>query len=132
MQASLELLTTCLQYQTPLTTQTAQDILSLADDVIPSSWVHYLPEPLSHMTSLVSAAKLLQARVAFYRRTLYSGTLPSKLNPLLFSNPQDLISSRACGLALECRVSAATVLVEGRVSVGMEGGGVSSPAGLVG
>lgn len=117
LQASLELLTSCLQSKVPLTAQTGQDILSLTNDVVPLSWVCHLPEPLRDMTSLMSAVKLLQARVAFYRRTLHSGTLPSKLNPLLFSCPQDLISSRACSFALECQLSVSSVLIEGKVRV---------------
>ena len=115
--ASLELLVSCLQDEVPLSAQTGRDILSLTNDVIPTSWVHCLPEPLGNMTSLMSAVKLLRARVVFYRRTLHSGTLPSKLNPLLFSSPQDVISSRACSFALECRLSVSSVIVEGKVSV---------------
>lgn len=115
LHASLELLASCLQSQVPLTAQIGRDILPLTNDVMPLSWVHHLPEPLGGMTSLISAVKLLRARVAFYRRTLHSGTLPSKLNPLLFSSPQDLISSRACSFALECQLSASSVLTEGKV-----------------
>lgn len=114
--ASLELLASSLQNQVPLSAQTGRDILSLTNDIIPTSWVHHLPKPLGNMTSLMSAVKLLRARVAFYRRTLHSGTLPSKLNPLLFSSPEDIISSRACSFALECRLSTSSVLMEGKVS----------------
>lgn len=117
LHASLELVTGCLRNQVPLTPPIGHDILSMTSDIIPLSWVGCLPKPLSSMTSLMSAVKLLRARVIFYRRTLHSGTLPSKLNPLLFSTPQDLISSRACSFAVDCNLSASSVLTEGRVSV---------------
>lgn len=115
LHASLQLVACCLQNRAPLTALIGQDILSMTNDVIPLSWAGNLPKPLRDMSSLMSAIKLLRARVAFYRRTLHSGTLPSKLNPLLFSSPQDLISSRACSFALEGQLCAASILTQGKV-----------------
>lgn len=116
LHASLELMLSFLESKVPFTASIGVDVMSVAADAIPPSWTGILPKPLSHMTSLMSTVKLLNARVAFYKRTLQSGTLPSKLNPLLFSTPQDLISSRACSFALECQISVSNVMVEGKVS----------------
>lgn len=116
LHASLELVSSFLESKVPFTASIGTDVMSVAADVIPPSWTGILPKPLSHMTSLMSAVKLLKARVVFYKRTLQSGTLASKLNPLLFSTPQDLISSRACSFALECQLSVSGVMAEGKVS----------------
>ena len=116
LHASLELVSSFLESKVPLTASIGVDVMSVAADIIPPSWTGILPKPLGHMTSLMSAVKLLKARVAFYKRTLHSGTLASKLNPLLFSTPQDLISSRACSFALECQISVSSVTAEGKVS----------------
>ena len=115
LHALLDLVSGCLQSRVPLTAKIGQDIACIASDIIPPSWLSCLPKPLSDMVSLTSTVKLLRARLAFYRRTLQSGTLPSKLNPLLFSNPQDLISSRACSYAAECQFSTSSVEADGTV-----------------
>ena len=113
--ASLQVASSCLQGQLSLSTTVGRTLTSLASDAIPASWAHHLPQPLGHMTSLMSALKLLRARMEFYRRTLHSGTLPSKLNPLLFSTPQNLISSRGCVHAAECQLSVSSIVIEGKV-----------------
>ncbi len=116
LHASLELVSSFLKSEVPLTLLIGRDILSVRGDSVPLSWLDSLPKPLGDMASLVSAIKLLRARMAFYQRTLRSGTLPSSLNPLLFSCPQDLVSCRTCRFAMECRQSASSVLAEGKVS----------------
>ena len=113
--SSLEKASDYLQNKVLLSNTIGRTILSLASDSIPTSWTHVLPKPLAHMTSLMSAVKLLKARMEFYKRTLNSGTLPSKLNPLLFSNPQNLVSGRVCTFAAECQLSTASVVTEGKV-----------------
>lgn len=118
LHALLELMASCLSSKVTLTAAMGQDILLVASDTTPLSWFASLPKPLGSMTSLMSAMKLLRARIAFYRRILHSGTLPSKLNPLLFSCPQDLISSRTCNFAAECQHTASDILTEGRLHVG--------------
>ena len=115
LHAFLDVIASCLQNKVPLSTTIGQTLLSLARDVIPKSWSSCLPRPLSDLSSLMSMLKLLGARVAFYKRTLHSGTLPYKLNPLLFSNPQDLIFSRTCRVATECQLSTSAILMDGKV-----------------
>ncbi len=117
LHASLEQMANCLQNKVPLSITIGETLLSLASDVIPKSWNSCLPRPLSDLSSLMSMLKLLNARVAFYRRTLHSGTLPSKLNPLLFSNPQDLVFSKACSVAAECHLSTSAVFMDGKVGL---------------
>lgn len=116
LRASLELLSSCLKSRVPLSITVGQTILSIGGDVVPDVWMDSLPKPLYAMTSLKSALSLLKARLAFYNRTLHSGTLPSNLNPLLFSNPQGIIFSRALSYAAECHLCMSGVIINGKVS----------------
>lgn len=113
--ASLQKASSYLEDRLLLSHTLGRTILSIASDSIPASWTSVLPEPLGHMTSLMTAVKLLRARVEFYRRALNSGTLPSKLNPLLFSAPQNLIFGGACTFAEECQLSMSRVVTEAKV-----------------
>ena len=67
-------------------------LMSITNNAIPTSWKALLPFPLAHCPELVPALKLLKIRIEFYTRVLESVTLPSIMDPSLFSNPEDMIS----------------------------------------
>lgn len=115
LHASLELVSSFLNGETHFSALIGQDLLCIADDVIPSSWHGVLPKPLYEMTSLISAVKLIKSRLTFYRRVLQSGTLPTKLNPLLFSSLQDLLSRMLSSYAAKYQLDISSVIMEGRV-----------------
>ena len=117
LQASLESLLRFLKGEIQFSVTIGKNLLSLSDDVIPPLWHEILPNPLCHMTSVMSAIKLLRSRMTFYGRVLQSKNFPSKLDPLLFSNCQDIISRKTSNFASEYQLNILSVVMEAKVNL---------------
>jgi len=82
---------------------------------IPRQWECYFPTPLGHMQGLTSAIKLLKTRQDKYVSILKTGSVPSSLNPLMFSNPDEVFSQLASLYAMTSRVERSKVVMKATV-----------------
>lgn len=94
LQASLNELLAFLKGDALFTSRIGLTLTSIRENTIPAMWKSLLPFPLALCPELMLALNLLKSRVSFYTRVLQSGkvSLPTVLEPTLFSNPSDVIS----------------------------------------
>lgn len=112
LHASLLILLGFLRGRVMFSTSIGQTLSSLCANEIPHRWRVYLPRPLGHVAGVVSAVKLLKSRLISYRTILRSGCLPSTLDPLLLSNPEELFSRLASCFAISSEVERSAVTTE--------------------
>lgn len=82
---------------------------------IPSQWACYFPKPLGECQSLVSAVKILKLRLDMYVAILKAGSVPQSVHPVLFSNPDGVISKLVNYYAMSCQVERSSVVVQAEV-----------------
>ena len=82
---------------------------------IPSQWACYFPKPLGECQSLVSAVKIIKLRLDMYLSILKAGSVPQSLHPMLFSNPDGVMSRLANCYAISCQVERSNVVVQAEV-----------------
>ena len=82
----------------------------------PRQWEHYLPSPLGHVQGLISAVKLLKTRWDMYISMLKTGSMPRSLNPLMFSNLDEIFSRIATFYSMISYVEKSTVVMKATVS----------------
>ena len=95
LHASLNEIFSFLKGDTLFTSRIGLALTSIRNNTVPVIWRSLLPTPLAECPELVLALNLLRCRIAFYAKVLLKGSVSSGLSvlePVLLSNPEDVIS----------------------------------------